>query len=165
MPRGSDKHCPGLLRQQEVQNHLIPPQCIFRKLPCVIRFTFRKASCGQLTAGWGHLLAQPPTPSLINTDRTKICSCTENIADMNTARAQLKCSTMKTGPKWSVNRSHDLLYTELFIPALFFNRPYLGNKTSQTRSVVYTLHQRDGGIKMFLYPGHTSQNGRHAVPF
>ena len=28
-----------------------------------------------------------------------------------------------------------------------------------------TLHQRDGGIKMFLYPGHTSQNGRHAVPF
>ena len=27
---------------------------------------------------------------------------------------------MKTGPKWAVNKSHDLLYTELFIPALFF---------------------------------------------
>ena len=27
---------------------------------------------------------------------------------------------MKTGPKWAVNKIHDLLYTELVIPALFF---------------------------------------------
>ena len=38
----------------------------------------------------------------------------------NTAEMLHWEGTMKTGPKWAVNKSHDLLYTELFIPALFF---------------------------------------------
>ena len=36
---------------------------------------------------------------------------------------------MKTGPKWPVNRSQDLLLQICLYQHFFFNRPYLGNET------------------------------------
>ena len=53
---------------------------------------------------------------------------------------------MKTGPKWAVNKIHDLLYTELVIPALFFssNSHISGTKRARLDPLAPNRPQRAG---------------------